>query len=208
MRKSGNRSPREGKGQGFTLIELLVVSASIASLAAILFPVFARARENARKSNCQSNFKQIGLGIMQYVQDYDERYPREYQVTSGPTPRVGDWCNTGAYTNIQDDLVPYIKNTGVWKCPSTTRTAEACTGYNYWLNSRALATINEPANLVVSLDTTWEWFGDGYRAEGNRVESRHMDGFNCLFGDGHVKWQKRSNMLRKQLDESLPAEPW
>lgn len=59
----------------FTLIELLVVIAIIAILSAILFPVFGRARENARRSSCQSNLKQIGLGIMQYVQDYDGYYP-------------------------------------------------------------------------------------------------------------------------------------
>ncbi|RYG66851.1 DUF1559 domain-containing protein, partial [bacterium] len=61
--------------QAFTLIELLVVIAIIAILAAILFPVFGRARENARRSSCQSNLKQIGLGIIQYVQDYDEKFP-------------------------------------------------------------------------------------------------------------------------------------
>src|SRR5690606_14073104 len=65
--------------RGFTLIELLVVIAIIAILAAILFPVFARARENARRTSCLSNLKQIGLGVMQYVQDYDEMYPRAVQ---------------------------------------------------------------------------------------------------------------------------------
>ena len=69
------RKPRTRTGQAFTLIELLVVIAIIAILAAILFPVFARARENARRASCQSNMKQIGLGLMQYVQDYDETYP-------------------------------------------------------------------------------------------------------------------------------------
>ena len=63
------------RGRGFTLIELLVVIAIIAILAAILFPVFARARENARKTNCASNVKQILLGIHQYAQDYDEVLP-------------------------------------------------------------------------------------------------------------------------------------
>src|SRR5690349_12144108 len=61
--------------RGFTLIELLVVIAIIALLAAILFPVFARARENARRASCQSNLKQIGLGFHQYTQDYDDRLP-------------------------------------------------------------------------------------------------------------------------------------
>src|SRR6185436_12145569 len=68
---------------GFSLIELLVVIAIIAILAAILFPVFGRARENARRSSCQSNLKQIGLGVAQYLQDYDERLPSGYVDTSG-----------------------------------------------------------------------------------------------------------------------------
>src|ERR1043165_2296074 len=61
---------------GFTLVELLVVIAIIALLSAILFPVFSRARENARRSSCQSNLKQLGLGILQYTQDYDEKFPQ------------------------------------------------------------------------------------------------------------------------------------
>ena len=68
---------------GFTLIELLVVIAIIALLAAILFPVFARARENARRASCQSNLKQIALGMAQYVQDYDERFPPYLTDASG-----------------------------------------------------------------------------------------------------------------------------
>ena len=77
--------------QGFTLIELLVVIAIIAILASILFPVFARARENARRTSCSSNLKQIGLGILQYVQDYDELYPRR---TIGPGGGNGaTWAN-------------------------------------------------------------------------------------------------------------------
>ena len=69
------RSGRRRINAAFTLIELLIVIAIITILAAILFPVFARARENARRSACQSNLKQLGLGIAQYTQDYDERYP-------------------------------------------------------------------------------------------------------------------------------------
>lgn len=100
---------------GFTLIELLVVIAIIAILAAILFPVFGRARENARRSSCQSNLKQIGLGILQYAQDYDERYP-----VSGPT------YNDAAGTNMSWDLTtqPYIKSTQILTCPSDSASTE------------------------------------------------------------------------------------
>jgi len=93
------------KRQGFTLIELLVVIAIIAILAAILFPVFGRARENARRSSCQSNLKQLGLGIIQYVQDYDSLYP----TTAGGGAGAGTW---------RQRTQPYLKSTQVLRCPS------------------------------------------------------------------------------------------
>jgi prepilin-type N-terminal cleavage/methylation domain-containing protein len=98
--------------KAFTLIELLVVIAIIAILAAILFPVFAQARERGRAISCLSNTKQIGLGLMMYVQDYDETYPAA-QVQIPP-------INGGASRNFPIDaqLAPYIKNNGVWACPS------------------------------------------------------------------------------------------
>src|SRR5215216_5164352 len=95
----------------FTLIELLVVIAIIAILAAILFPVFGRARENARKSSCASNLKQIGLGIMQYTQDYDETYP--FRVNPASTI---SW-RTFAF--------PYVKSTDLYRCPSNTNNKTA-----------------------------------------------------------------------------------
>src|SRR3954462_729560 len=76
---------------GFTLIELLVLIAIIAILAAILFPAFARARENARRASCQSNLKQIGLGIMQYTQDYDERTPSGRMETGDGSGTKANW---------------------------------------------------------------------------------------------------------------------
>ncbi|RYZ76662.1 MAG: DUF1559 domain-containing protein [Proteobacteria bacterium] len=96
----------------FTLIELLVVIAIIAILAAILFPVFGRARENARRSSCQSNLKQIGLGILQYAQDYDETYPMNVQVEVTNDNGWG-YFGTWMYTTF-----PYVKSTQIYKCPS------------------------------------------------------------------------------------------
>ncbi len=115
--KSHFFSTRARSLKGFTLIELLVVIAIIAILAAILFPVFARARENARKASCMSNLKQMGLGIMQYTQDYDERFPLS---------RVGvvlpNGTSTGNYP-WQMTIQPYIKSYQLFKCPSNTSTA-------------------------------------------------------------------------------------
>ena len=93
----------------FTLIELLVVIAIIAILAAILFPVFARARENARRSSCQSNLKQIALGIKQYTQDYDEKFPNQV---------VGGGSATNPPVGWADEIQPYLKSTQIYQCPS------------------------------------------------------------------------------------------
>lgn len=108
-------------GAAFTLIELLVVIAIIAILAAILFPVFAQAREKARQTTCLSNLKQIGLGIMMYTQDYEETLPSSWMnngATAAEITLVGaNTATTPAYT-WQYMIVPYIKNDQVFLCPS------------------------------------------------------------------------------------------
>lgn len=106
----------------FTLIELLVVIAIIAILAAILFPVFAKAREKARQASCLSNQKQLGLGIMQYVQDYDERLPVAWDANRNPE------------TNWGIEIFPYVKSLPVFTCPSNAGAQAAglmhCDGFN------------------------------------------------------------------------------
>jgi prepilin-type N-terminal cleavage/methylation domain-containing protein/prepilin-type processing-associated H-X9-DG protein len=114
---SRSRTPK-----GFTLIELLVVIAIIAILAAILFPVFAQAREKARQTSCLSNMKQMGTAIMMYVQDYDEITPAN-RIAGSPPLRLSSAgtppCEPGvAYASWHDLIQPYMKNFGVVRCPS------------------------------------------------------------------------------------------
>ena len=106
----------------FTLVELLVVIAVIVILASILFPVFARARENARRAACQSNMKQLGLAYMQYTQDYDEKLPH---IDPSATDAVQDFGNTGSLSNPYRSLQPYAKSTGIYHCPSAVSSTVA-----------------------------------------------------------------------------------
>ena len=112
--------------RAFTLIELLVVIAIIAILASILFPVFSRARENARRTSCASNMKQLSLGIMQYTQDYDERLPGTTDGNPGAS-QIGGWTwykafpassNVVGFDPTQGSIYPYLKSAQVYVCPS------------------------------------------------------------------------------------------
>ncbi|MEO7719178.1 MAG: DUF1559 domain-containing protein [Capsulimonas sp.] len=118
MKLQPNRSASRTHTQGFTLIELLVVIAIIAILAAILFPVFAKAREKARQTTCTSNMRQIGLGMVQYVQDYDELYPPV--ILGGNIWSGCDAANPTACTSWARVIMPYIKSDKVFICPSET----------------------------------------------------------------------------------------
>ncbi|MEN6345241.1 MAG: DUF1559 domain-containing protein [Armatimonadia bacterium] len=190
------------KRTGFTLIELLVVIAIIAILAAILFPVFARAREKARQASCQSNLKQIGLAFAMYVQDYDERFPRGATYVAPAT--ILDPLNQGEWFL---ELAPYIKNTQVYNCPSAVRTGFSSGGLtdtslgfgvgytrNQFIDTDPIANIEYPAACILLTEGTNNYFRIYCKASegGNYAYNwdRHNEGCNYLFVDGHVKWVK------------------
>src|SRR4051812_36161543 len=112
--KLSNKPASQNRRTGFTLIELLIVIVIIAILSAILFPVFSRARENARRSSCQSNLKQLGLALMQYTQDYDETIPSWLQLDyNAGVP--------GTSRSIGERLQPYLNSKQVLICSSQSK---------------------------------------------------------------------------------------
>jgi len=151
MMKSINR--------GFTLIELLVVIAIIAILAAILFPVFAKVREKARQTSCASNLKQLALGVTQYVQDYDERFPTGWmnQSTHVVDGKIQYWPYA---------IFPYVKSAGVYKCPDDSRNHASSYLYNSnGINNGdgtpgSLAMIDVPSQLILVADGAFNENGD------------------------------------------------
>lgn len=200
------------KARGFTLIELLVVIAIIAILAAILFPVFAKAREAARKTSCQSNEKQLGNAIAMYVQDYDERFP------------IVRSANLAAFSDWRGAIFPYVKNLGVYQCPSNNSTANpyngdcqtvtlapgvpqvyisygwatingnnpVANGFSYGGGAAgpSLAQIDAAADTLTVVESTTtctdfcEWCGG---SAGPKPTDGHSGNSNFLFADGHVK---------------------
>ena len=197
---------------GFTLIELLVVIAIIALLAAILFPVFARARENARKSSCANNLKQIGLGLQQYAQDNDETLTRGWYGSGNSGSDLTDkykWM---------DCIYPYVKSEQLFNCPSHTITTKYRfrngTNYGsyagnvaYWGQAdpggpmlKSLPEIEAPAETVFATDgggnfeIAWQNSAAnptvtkvGNVPALNEVRARHLEAANVVFVDGHVK---------------------
>jgi prepilin-type N-terminal cleavage/methylation domain-containing protein/prepilin-type processing-associated H-X9-DG protein len=199
--------------RGFTLIELLVVIAIIAILAAILFPVFAKAREKARQSSCLSNVKQLAIAFFAYAQDYDEHCARCYARNGASISAVRWYWNPGN----EGMLYPYVKNSQVFQCPSG-----ACYGANRNVllsngdcDGLTLAAMRTPAELIAFADTTlwncspttglggtaanglglrrWSLFtaaatwGTGTCNGGGLLFGRHNDMANIAFCDGHAK---------------------
>ncbi len=205
--------------RGFTLIELLVVIAIIAILAAILFPVFAKAREKARQTSCMNNQVQIGRALLLYSEAYDGDMP-SYTLSAG-------WLWPSA-------LNPYIKSTGqVHNCPSTSdfgggvnNWGTANSGWsagwgkptpekgsychNGWMYGVSDSEVKSPSETMFDSDGIWidAWPAKGQKLPVDKIKGaddgglgriaidRHSGGINITFVDGHAKWWKRENLTK------------
>jgi len=216
--------------QAFTLIELLIVIAVIAMLAAILFPVFAEAREKARQATCSTHMRQIGMALVMYRQDYDEQNVISNDCDFEPHWMMGQLI-----------LAHYMHSYDIWRCPSdpdvsrTVDEQDPCRtrffsySYNRWTDGRVNAVVDEPSKLVVFMDGG-EYDGG---SEGNcdwpipereqdppcskidpgyaRAFSRHQGGFLATYYDGHAHWHRLYSLHRENFhpgpDLSRPF-PW
>jgi len=198
--------------KGFTLIELLVVIAIIAILAAILFPVFARAREKARQASCTSNLNQLGKANLMYANDYDSFFPLNYTGTIIPMPGYDDGVSVDGIT-AYSRILPYVKNVQVFTCPSDknpgtyTWTSRGNTkqtssyGWNYYVSNYPMygntnpegwyIPQSGPAEIAMMTEHKqlyhacyWPWLTDSHR----HGLFYHNGGQNVVFLDGHVKF--------------------
>ena len=199
------------KSRGFTLIELLVVIAIIAILAAILFPVFARAREKARQTSCLSNVKELMLGALMYAQDYDEvmlRLNIGYNGRAFIYTEPNGNSRTGDYILWHTMVYPYIKNVQIYNCPSYSYrytgwyTGGGSYGLNNYNDGQAMAWFEKPAQNMFLAEAgggdSYNLDGDDRAATPNNSEmtdnARHNDGLNSAFCDGHAKWLSKTNI--------------
>ena len=185
---------------GFTLIELLVVIAIIAILAAILFPVFARARAKAMQNNCLSNVKQLNLGFQMYCSDNNQRFPR---TDSWPLAWYPDSL-TAPTANQPGVLVPYVKNLQIFACPSATNQAICSYRQNMEASNRngsppdpaGLEQVAYPAEMfMLAGDFHDGEFSCADFATYPACDFLHNGGSNVGFVDGHAKWLAKNKLI-------------
>jgi prepilin-type N-terminal cleavage/methylation domain-containing protein/prepilin-type processing-associated H-X9-DG protein len=214
----------------FTLIELLVVIAIIAILAAILFPVFAKARDKARATACLSNMKQLGLGMLMYASDYD-----------GKIQAISTWgCNpqVPALPTYQNEWVwqalsayyPYIKNADIYLCPTTGEHVSygqlvwnPTVGhmFHYYCGGspgqKTLERIGDSsprgaAGTIIIAESNnvwlWDWGIDRGCSLFDRLRAPHNDGFNAVFVDGHAKWRQLRSITTADFGAPEPGFPY
>ena len=219
---------------GFTLIEILVVIGIIALLAAILFPVLSRARENARRTTCLSNLQQLGLAFQQYTADYGRRYPGagQYQrwgngghwiagpdginVSSNSEKLADDnspYTATGKSADLQDGaLYRYVRSEAVYRCPSAENGDEKKLTYSM---NCAIAGMNDvrlrtPSEIVLLVDEPHNNDGFFYTETNNSTDTItdiHNGAGNILFTDGHVKsyTQGQYPLVNSQSNDAAKA---
>lgn len=221
--------------RGFTLIELLVVIAIIAILAAILFPVFAKAREKARQSSCVSNLKQVGLGILQYVQDYDEIMPRTQPALGAPMSFYA-FPGTGATGGSLwgNSIQSYIKNSQIYACPSLPPYDPFAlpngVPIGYCMNG--LLHQYNIGSVVTVARTVMAWEGVGWNLKGafhsnpqfttgpmpwvtgsgwrpvlytGYTMTHHSEGNNKVYVDGHAKWTREPGNFESSIFAALSS---
>lgn len=182
--------------RGFTLVELLVVIGIIVILAAILFPVFAHAREAARKGACLSNQRQLGAAVSMYIQDHDERFPQTH-------PTATPWTFVDDEITIEvpwrDLIEPYTRSAGLFGCrsdagfPDWHPTSYAPNGYTVY--GACLAEVLRPTEMIYTaelesgglIDDFSPWTGRAALAS-DLATTRHSGGAVYLFVDGHTQW--------------------
>ena len=216
--------------RAFTLLEVLVVLFIVCILAALLFPLTGKARENARRSSCQSNLKQIGLGFLQYARDYDEKFPLAYTDDDGS----GDY-NLNFDRGWTQSIYPYVKSTPIFQCPSeSSNYFPPLRSTDYWYSAPV-----EQTSRMSLFDAVQETVlcGDGVAASSALVAThgaiaykgdapslkyngdiwdttgktegkggrRHLGGMNFLFCDGHVKWLKPETVGADKVGAGKPT---
>ncbi|HQK92829.1 MAG TPA: DUF1559 domain-containing protein [Armatimonadota bacterium] len=213
------------RSRGFTLIELLVVIAIIAILAAILFPVFAKAREKARQTSCLSNLKQLGLAWNMYVTDQSESVP-PWLLRTGPSAG----CNGSGQTLwVHHVLQPYMKNWEMNVCPSTgykhgagcgfihpsaspygISYAYNCRAIGCWCNDKRLGQFSRVSELALFADGAWGCMRPWMRGGGCGTDyiEPHNGGVNVAFFDGHTKWMKSSRFWAPNQATFNAYLPW